>query len=86
MEKGEDYRGYKSIAVDRSTCLDWTITTTYHYYYNPMDYPDDGLGAHNYCRYPGGIGDRPWCYYDTWEKDWGYCDIDGQSSSCQTGM
>ena len=64
MENGEDYRGYKSVAEDGSTCLNWTITTSYRFYRNPMDYPDAGLGDHNYCRNPGGTGwSSPWCYY-----------------------
>ena len=61
MDNGEDYRGYKSVTEDGSTCLNWTITTSYRFWCNPMDYPDAGLGDHNYCRNPDGSS-KAWCY------------------------
>ena len=93
MENGTDYRGYKSVAVDGYTCLNWTITTSYRYEYNPMDYPDAGLGDHNYCRNPNGSnvydfdGNNTvaWCYID----DVGtpdICDIGIPNLECTPSM
>ena len=73
MKKGEDYRGNKSVAVDGSTCLSWTIRKSYLFEYNPMDYPDAGLGGHNECRNPDSLY-KPWCYYST-QGDWEHCNI-----------
>ena len=84
MEYGADYRGYKSIAEDGSTCLNWTITTSYRYTLNPMDYPDAGLGDHNYCRNP--VGDpSTWCYV-TENGFWAYCNINNPNLECTQSM
>ena len=85
MQNGEDYRGYKSVADDGSTCLNWTITTSYLFWYNPIDNPDAGLGDHNYCRNPGGVEDSIWCYV-TKDPGWAYCDINNLTLECIQSM
>ena len=84
MGNGEDYRGYQSVDEEGSTCLNWTITTSYNFIYNPMDYPDAGLGGHNYCRNPSEYRNKAWCYVNEY-GGYSYCDIGCQNLQCTQG-
>ena len=85
MESAEDYRGHLSVAADGSTCLNWAKTTSYLFYINPMDYPDAGLGDHNYCRNPGGIFSSTRCYVVE-DDEYLKCNIGSPKSECTEGM
>jgi len=48
-----------------------------------FNYPDDGLGGHNFCRNPGGEEDGPWCYtLDYPDTLWELCDVGAPASQC----
>ena len=102
---GNDYRGTKNVTVDGTECAVWSDPKLDAAYvrsfgasstWKPENYPDAGLGGHNYCRNPDhGVGkcnngtdcSQPWCLY--WEDakkrkklGWAYCDVGAPSASC----
>ena len=93
---GNDYRGTVSINKKNATCAVWSdpkLSEAYMRAYArrgvfvPENYPDAGLGGHNYCRNPDhGVGlckgdadgadcKKPWCLY--WKDPDGVGDGDG---------
>lgn len=77
--KGVDYVGNISVTVDGIACQPWDA---------PSLIPDPTahihpisslfrryLENHNHCRNPEGRGDRPWCYTQSKNIRWQYCDI-----------
>ena len=58
----EDYRGTLSTSRDGYTCQKWTSQTPNTHSYTPTNYPDAGLGDHNYCRNPHPSRTYAWCY------------------------
>mmetsp|Transcript_32753 Transcript_32753/g.96862 ORF Transcript_32753/g.96862 Transcript_32753/m.96862 type:complete len:261 (-) Transcript_32753:525-1307(-) len=54
----------------------------WHHTMTVFDYPDAGLGGHNYCRNPTGRESGPWCYTTDYpEVEWEECDV-GQPEKC----
>mmetsp|Transcript_21797 Transcript_21797/g.70234 ORF Transcript_21797/g.70234 Transcript_21797/m.70234 type:complete len:537 (-) Transcript_21797:352-1962(-) len=54
----------------------------WHHTMTVFDYPDAGLGGHNYCRNPTGRETGPWCYTTDYpEVEWEECDV-GQPEKC----
>ncbi|KAK3088172.1 hypothetical protein FSP39_015659 [Pinctada imbricata] len=63
--KGERYFGTINIDENGYMCRRWDTDKEY------MDHQTE----ENYCRNPGGHGERPWCLRENSEDEWGYCDI-----------
>ena len=63
--RGIDYRGTANIATggDGETyeCLKWTSQTAIVNNWTVEDYPEGGLGDHNYCRNPDHNYRGLWC-------------------------
>lgn len=72
-EKGENYRGNQSKTQSGTPCQYWVNDVPHPHTTKPRYYPELENGA-NYCRNPGGLGNRPWCY-TSGDTLWEYCDI-----------
>lgn len=77
-----EYRGCQTQTRSGRTCQEWqTIdgsrywsTPHYHPHQRTSDnYPNKGLGWHNYCRNPDGH-ETIWCYTTDPKAQWEYCD------------
>ncbi len=73
---GEDYRGTVDRTVSGHACQSWADQFPQQHFFSHMKYPSAGLGAHSYCRNPGGLHpDGPWCYTTTAAVRWERCDV-----------
>jgi receptor tyrosine kinase-like orphan receptor 1 len=65
---GQSYRGTAYMTMSRNKCTPWS----HQFYVKTSDYPELA-GGHNFCRNPGEMEDKPWCYteYNQREK----CDV-----------
>ncbi len=71
-----DYRGDDiSTTVGGYTCQKWTEQSPHSHSRTPANYPDKGLGNHNYCRNPDNEPAGAWCYTTDSGKRWDYCDV-----------
>eukprot|EP00035_Acanthoeca_spectabilis_P039104 m.59035 g.59035 ORF g.59035 m.59035 type:complete len:527 (+) comp9439_c0_seq1:618-2198(+) len=70
---GAQYRGSLSTTVDGYTCMPWTDQSPHSHSRTPANYPNAGLGDHNYCRNPDGEN-QAWCYTTDPNKRWDWCD------------
>ncbi|XP_070537454.1 uncharacterized protein [Ptychodera flava] len=77
---GYDYRGKRSKTISGYTCQKWTSQTPRQHNRIPENYPNRGLGDHNYCRNPDNEKD-PWCYTVDGPR-WEYCDV-GRPGDCE---
>lgn len=74
--KGYLYRGFKTTTKSGLVCQNWTSQTPNKHTRTPQNYPNKGLGNHNYCRNPDGGQGGPWCYSSKSTKPrWEYCGI-----------
>ena len=71
-EKYTDYRGTLSTTKNGYTCQKWTEQTPHVHSTTREDYPDGGLGDHNYCRNPDDE-ESVWCYTTDPGKWYDYC-------------
>ena len=54
----------------------WAEQMPWHHTMTVFDYPDAGLGGHNYCRNPTGRESGPWCYTTDYpDVEWEECDV-----------
>lgn len=72
--KQADYRGNIAQTVSGRTCQKWTAQTPWTHSRTPQNYPDAGLGDHNYCRNPGGQ-EKAWCFTTDPAKQWELCNV-----------
>ena len=60
-------------------CQAWASQDPQTHSYTDDDFPLDGSlnAAENYCRDPGGVQSRPWCYRNVHSgSEWDYCDTE----------
>ncbi|XP_054742256.1 tyrosine-protein kinase transmembrane receptor Ror [Anastrepha obliqua] len=69
-ENGAGYRGTLAVSGTGKPCLRWSWLMK-----EISDYPE--LAGQNYCRNPGNVEERPWCFVDdkSFEKIIELCDI-----------
>ena len=71
--KNNGYRGSVSWTRNGWTCQNWNEQYPNEHSRTHENYPQDGLGDHNYCRNPDDEEDA-WCYTVNGNR-WDYCDI-----------
>ena len=69
---GALYRGGASTTASGLECQAWTSQTPHGHSRTPNNFPDSGLGDHNFCRNPDGEP-GPWCYTIDPSVRWKYC-------------
>ncbi|XP_072016834.1 uncharacterized protein [Amphiura filiformis] len=79
---GRDYRGTVNQTIDAMECQSWTAQDPHEHDRTPENYPDTGLGEHNYCRNPDDGPNGPWCYTTDPGTRWAFCPVYECSSSC----
>ncbi|XP_072037091.1 plasminogen-like [Amphiura filiformis] len=79
---GQDYRGSVHRTKDCKECQSWTSQDPHAHTRTPANYPDAGLGEHNYCRNPDDEPNGPWCYTTDPETRWAYCPVYDCASEC----
>ncbi|XP_072024274.1 plasminogen-like [Amphiura filiformis] len=72
---GRKYRGSVHQTKEGKECQYWTAQYPHDHFRTPENYPDAGLGGHNYCRNPLGQPGGPWCYTTDPQTRWGYCPV-----------
>ena len=73
QSKQDDYRGNTSVTtVNNTPCQKWTNQYPHSHSRTPQNYPNSGLGDHNFCRNPDG---EPfmWCYTTDPNIRWEQC-------------
>uniref|UniRef100_A0A7S3TMJ6 Kringle domain-containing protein n=2 Tax=Emiliania huxleyi TaxID=2903 RepID=A0A7S3TMJ6_EMIHU len=82
QSNGADYRGKVDHTKSGRTCQAWAEQMPWHHTMTVFDYPDAGLGGHNYCRNPTGRETGPWCYTTDYpDVEWEECDV-GEPKKC----
>ncbi|XP_077999538.1 plasminogen-like isoform X2 [Glandiceps talaboti] len=76
-----DYRGTKYETVNGNVCQKWTSQSPHTHLRTPENYPNKGLGDHNYCRNPDGE-EKTWCYTTDPNIRWEFCDVGQPGQTC----
>ena len=71
----KDYRGPQQVTKSGEQCQKWTEQWPQRHSRTEANYPDSGLGNHNYCRNPDNEPSGAWCYTTNPEKRWETCDV-----------
>jgi hypothetical protein len=70
------YRGTLNATATGRACQPWNEQTPHAHTYTPAAFPDAGLGAHTYCRAPGGLrSGAPWCFTADPNVRWETCNV-----------
>ncbi|XP_077862158.1 putative apolipoprotein(a)-like protein 2 [Saccoglossus kowalevskii] len=76
-----DYRGIVNTTISGETCQKWTVQTPHPHTRTPSNFPDTGLGNHNYCRNPD-AEIQTWCYTANPAIRWEICHVGYPLESC----
>ena len=66
------YRGSVSTTQVGVACQNWVSTSPHTHRYHDM--VESGVGDHDYCRNPDGVG-GVWCYTVDPETRWDWCNV-----------
>ena len=72
---GRGYQGGIGVTVSGLPCQQWSVQAPQKHIITPSTYVDDLKDSSVYCRNPGGLGERPWCYTTDLRTRWEYCNI-----------
>jgi len=70
-----DYRGTIASTTTGRTCQSWESQSPQEHSRTDENYPETGLGNHNYCRNPDSESGGAWCYTTDPAMRWEYCDV-----------
>ena len=74
LDNGWSYRGKQRYTASRLRCQRWSAQwPNRHQFTKLMGGELDTASV--YCRNPGGLGERPWCFINSDAQRWEYCDI-----------
>merc|ERR1712003_229437 len=71
----KDYRGPLQVTESGEKCQKWTAQSPHKHSRTEANYPDEGLGDHNYCRNPDNEEGGAWCYTTNPHQRWDYCHV-----------
>ena len=72
-DKDSGYRGNQNKTRSGKTCQKWTSQSPHNHSRTDENFPNKGLGDHNFCRNPDGES-TIWCYTMDPSKRWEFCD------------
>ena len=67
------YRGCQNYTISGKACQMWNVQLPHSHSVSPDNYPDAGLGNHNYCRNPSNHDGGLWCYTTDQNTRWEEC-------------
>ena len=67
------YRGCQNYTISGKACQMWNVQSPHSHSVSPDNYPDAGLGNHNYCRNPSNHDGGLWCYTTDQNTRWEEC-------------
>lgn len=70
---GTTYRGCQTKTRSGKTCQKWTDSFPHTHSRTPSNFPDSGIGDHNYCRNPDDDQGGIWCYTTDPNHRWDHC-------------
>ena len=73
-----------SVTVTGKQCQRWTSQSPHDHVRTPENYPNLGLGPHNFCRNPDGEP-TAWCYTMDPDTRFEMCDVGEPQPSCNQG-
>ena len=83
----KSYRGNVQQTLAGMTCQKWTEQSPHGHSRTPQNYPNTGLGDHNYCRNPDNEPGGAWCYTTNPLQRWDYCDVPtSEGNKCWDGL
>ena len=71
----KDYRGEVAVTISGYECMNWLEQSPHKHSRTEANYPNTGLGDHNYCRNPDNEPDGAWCYTTNPKQRWDYCPV-----------
>ncbi|TMS08539.1 Muscle, skeletal receptor tyrosine protein kinase [Larimichthys crocea] len=73
-DRGRFYQGSMNVTRSGIPCQSWSQQVP-HQHRLSVEVIPELKNSENYCRNPGGISDRPWCYTLNPNIRWEYCDV-----------
>ena len=72
---GHGYQGGISVTASGLPCQQWSVQGPQKHIITPNTYAEDLKDSSVFCRNPGGLGERPWCYTTDLQTRWEYCNV-----------
>ena len=80
---GKDYRGHVNVTASGKICQNWMSQSPHEHNASWTNYPNTGLGHHNFCRNPTNtFQNGTWCYTTDPDVRWELCDIGERKPIC----
>ncbi|XP_041666180.1 muscle, skeletal receptor tyrosine-protein kinase isoform X2 [Cheilinus undulatus] len=73
-DRGRFYQGRINVTKSGTPCQSWSYQVP-HQHRLSVDVIPELKNSDNYCRNPGGISDKPWCYTSNPNIRWEYCAV-----------